>query len=709
MGACLSSKKSKSDDKQGEKRSGDNGSSSGTNSTDGSTPTSPPPSRKKSTPDERGGTTTMVEPARNDASAHPGQAPVARQLTNSTSVSAIPIITQNSSTENVSHNSSSGNVGAPPGIVKKSDSGHHLRPTSETQTVSQRRGSHSSERYRANDESEATVTEPNSIPIPNGTSNHNNNHNNNNNNDNSKSSSSHNNNNSNNNANNGIQGATSPTGKFSLNLPLPSDDLSPRGPVLSGARSSTRSGAISRDASPHRSPRVGPVTMTSEAVKSQDASGRKKVNQYFIERKLGEGSYSKVKLCRDSNNDRLVAVKIMKKSFLRKRKLGMRQNALDNVQREIAIMKKLNHPNVVTLFEVIDDDINDKIYLVLEYMESGSLARGDGDSPVLEPYPEHELLFYMRDVLCGLQYLHSQHIVHRDIKPDNLLRTIDGQIKIADFGVSQLFNADEGTGVTQTAGTAAFLAPEMVASGQEKGNKLDGKAMDIWALGVALFQLAFGRLPFYADDRLELFRVISEEPVVVPDKPEVSADLRRFLLRVLEKDPHKRITMDEMMIDPWITEHGASPLINVKGYDEIVEVSEHDIRTAFSSVDRFALMVKIKTKMMRQRNKARSRLNSAAQDTSSEASGGGSTPRSGSITGGAPGDYSGMGGGTSSKSSGALLGVGNSAGSYSNASLLLGAQSGTGVASTNSLLGGNLGHYVPYITDDEVESVDDFD
>ncbi|KAF9214245.1 hypothetical protein CPC16_000920 [Podila verticillata] len=162
-------------------------------------------------------------------------------------------------------------------------------------------------------------------------------------------------------------------------------------------------------------------------------TGNKMINKYMIVHELGRGMHGKVKLCRDTQTNELCAIKIVDKTT--RRRLGRSQiSSEEKIRREIAIMKKCIHPNVVRLIEVIDDPTARKIYLVLEYMEGGDVRWKDSeDRPVLQ-LDEARSIF--RDVVLGLEYLHTQGIIHRDIKPANLLLSADGAVKISDFGVS---------------------------------------------------------------------------------------------------------------------------------------------------------------------------------------------------------------------------------------------------------------------------------
>ncbi|KAF9421640.1 hypothetical protein BGZ76_003960 [Entomortierella beljakovae] len=182
------------------------------------------------------------------------------------------------------------------------------------------------------------------------------------------------------------------------------------------------------------SPTPRPVKETRVMMKDYDpTTGNKMINKYMVVQELGRGVHGKVKLCRDTETDELCAIKIVDKTT--RRRLGRAQLSNEQkIRREIAIMKKCIHPNVVRLIEVIDDPTARKIYLVLEYMEGGEVRWKDVDDKPILSLDDARAIF--RDIVLGLEYLHIQGIIHRDIKPANLLLSGDGTVKISDFGVS---------------------------------------------------------------------------------------------------------------------------------------------------------------------------------------------------------------------------------------------------------------------------------
>lgn len=131
-------------------------------------------------------------------------------------------------------------------------------------------------------------------------------------------------------------------------------------------------------------------------------------------------------------------------------------NSIDLIKEEIAIMKKLNHPNLVSLIEVLDDPTEDSLYMVMEMCKKGVVMRV-GLEERADPYPDHVCRYWFRDLILGIEYLHAQGVVHRDIKPDNCLVTDDDVLKVVDFGVSEMFSKDSEMRTAKSAGSPAFL------------------------------------------------------------------------------------------------------------------------------------------------------------------------------------------------------------------------------------------------------------
>jgi [calcium/calmodulin-dependent protein kinase] kinase len=216
--------------------------------------------------------------------------------------------------------------------------------------------------------------------------------------------------------------------------------------------------------------------------------------------------------------------------------------SLHLIKEEIAIMKKLNHPNLVRLVEVLDDPEEDSLYMVLELCQKGVVMKvGVGDRA--DPYDSETCRYWFRDMILGIEYLHAQGIAHRDIKPDNLLITSDDVLKVSDFGVSEMFEKDPDMMTAKSAGSPAFLPPELCVV---RHGDVSGRAADIWSMGVSLYCLRFGRIPFEHNGVLEMYEAIKNEDVdCTPADDPKFCDLMH---RILEKDPSKRITMTELRV-----------------------------------------------------------------------------------------------------------------------------------------------------------------
>ena len=310
------------------------------------------------------------------------------------------------------------------------------------------------------------------------------------------------------------------------------------------------------------------------------------LNQYKLHEAIGQGSYGIVKLAYNEDDATTYAMKILNKKkimrkggmFVRGRLAPHRKNSggnplaspLDRVYREIAILKKLDHPNVVKLVEVLDDPVEDNLYLVFELLEKGEVI----SIPTETPLTEQQAWWYFRDVVMGIEYLHYQKIIHRDIKPSNLLLGDDGHVQIADFGVCNEFTGPDAF-LTGTSGTPAFLPPEALKAQRDK---YSGRAADVWAMGITLFSFVYGRLPFHDENILGLYSKIQSQDVLFPAEPAASAQLQDLIRRMLAKEPEERITVSEIKQHVWVC--GPAPLPseaeNCRG--AALEVTEDEVQ-----------------------------------------------------------------------------------------------------------------------------------
>ncbi|XP_070204755.1 calcium/calmodulin-dependent protein kinase kinase 1-like isoform X2 [Littorina saxatilis] len=377
----------------------------------------------------------------------------------------------------------------------------------------------------------------------------------------------------------------------------------------------------SPQASPTASPRLRrQPTMETHRVSVSDGDGFTQLNQYRLKDEIGKGSYGIVKLAYNEVDDVHYAMKILSKKKLMKKagffrrtrptregKGAVPSNPLERVYREIAILKKLDHPNIVKLVEVLDDPEEDNLYLVFELVEKGEVM----EVPCSTPFDEDLARRYFRDIIAGIEYLHYQHIIHRDVKPSNLLLGDDGHIKIADFGVSNEFDGKDAF-LSNTAGTPAFMAPETL---QENHPQFHGKALDIWAMGVTLYCFVFGRVPFQEEYILGLHKKILTEDVVFPESPSISSDLQRLIRRMLNKNPETRITLPEIKEHPWVTQKGDNPLVTHTSRCELIEVTEEEMENVVKHVPKLDTLILVKS-ILKQRSFRNPfiRLSSAVKD-----------------------------------------------------------------------------------------------
>jgi len=304
---------------------------------------------------------------------------------------------------------------------------------------------------------------------------------------------------------------------------------------------------------------IKPIVETNRARMSISTSEKRYINQYLLQERLGRGCFGTVRKCKDITTGQTFAMKILNKKNLQMQlKYTWTANnkmetssAFESVLQEISIMKRLRHRNILNLIEIIYSE--DVLYLILEYMQHGSLAEGNHTIKKIDCEKGDKLRRYMRDMVSGLAYLHSQRICHSDIKPENILIGNNDILKLADFGISRFLDHGQSKRVFQEKeGTLAFQAPECL---HESDTKFSLYPTDIWALGVTLYQLKYGYLPFYDKENERLMKKIVSEPIQLPPS-EKDEDFINLIYALLDKDPSKRITVLELCDHPWITKRG---------------------------------------------------------------------------------------------------------------------------------------------------------
>ncbi|KAM3261903.1 hypothetical protein ACQJBY_052542 [Aegilops geniculata] len=286
-----------------------------------------------------------------------------------------------------------------------------------------------------------------------------------------------------------------------------------------------------------------------------------RVGPYELGKTVGEGSFAKVKIAKDTRNAATCAIKVLDRNHV------LRHKMVEQIKREIATMKLIRHPNVVQLHEVMAS--KSKIYMVLEFVEGGELFDKIVNSGKLG---EDEARRYFHQLINAVDYCHSRGVYHRDLKPENLLLDSYGALKVSDFGLSAFSPQTKEDGLLHTAcGTPNYVAPEVLA---DKG--YDGMAADVWSCGIILFVLMAGYLPFDDPNLMTLYKLISRANVSCP--PWFSTGARNLIKRILDPNPHTRITIAQILEDEWFKKDYKPPQSE---HNE--DVSLEDVDAAFDS------------------------------------------------------------------------------------------------------------------------------
>ena len=257
------------------------------------------------------------------------------------------------------------------------------------------------------------------------------------------------------------------------------------------------------------------------------------LSDFDIGKPLGNGKFGKVYLAREKKSHFIVALKVLYKSQLSK--AGVEHQ----LRREIEIQAHLRHPNILRLYGYFYDAT--RIYLILEFAAKGELYK---ELQKHGTFDEKRSAKYIKSLAAALEYCHTKHVIHRDIKPENLLLDMRGELKIADFGWSV---HAPNTRRTTLCGTLDYLPPEMVEG------KAHDQMVDVWSLGVLMYEFLVGSPPFEAQGHHETYKKISKVDIKWPSH--ISSEARDLISKLLVKDPSSRMSLGDVAAHPWIKKH----------------------------------------------------------------------------------------------------------------------------------------------------------
>ena len=263
--------------------------------------------------------------------------------------------------------------------------------------------------------------------------------------------------------------------------------------------------------------------------------GKRLDGRYEIREIIGVGGMAVVYKAYDNIDDRIVAVKILKDEFLANEEFRRR---FKNESKAIAV---LSHPNIVKVYDV---SYGDRLqYIVMEYVEGITLKEYIQQQGVIN---HREAVFFVMQILRALQHAHDKGIVHRDIKPQNIMLLENGAIKVTDFGIARFSRSETRTMTDSTIGSVHYISPE-----QARGDVTDDKA-DIYSVGVMFYEMLTGKLPFESDNTVSVAIMQLQQDPVMPREinPEIPVGLEQIVIKAMQKNIHDRYqSAAEMLLD----------------------------------------------------------------------------------------------------------------------------------------------------------------
>lgn len=288
-----------------------------------------------------------------------------------------------------------------------------------------------------------------------------------------------------------------------------------------------------------------------------------RINDYFIykSKMLGKGGYSAVYLCQDLNTDKEYAVKITEKNT----RANKFKKKYDYVKEEVTILKRLHSKYIVQVYEIIET--RKEIFIIMEYMKNNSLFS------TIQDLNGFQIWRYFRNLICAVEHCHQiGKVVHRDINVNNLLISEDDTIKLSDFGISVIIDGDNDL-LPCNSGPSTYTPPEKVYSSTPFYH---GKPADMWLIGVTFYHMVYGK-PLFVK-----FGDLTEDDyknIKLPDVEDIDDRIKELLISLLDYDPKKRPTFQELQKNKWVTHNDEFPLpdIHEEALEHCYELSSSEI------------------------------------------------------------------------------------------------------------------------------------
>uniref|UniRef100_A0A672KWM8 Calcium/calmodulin-dependent protein kinase kinase 1-like n=1 Tax=Sinocyclocheilus grahami TaxID=75366 RepID=A0A672KWM8_SINGR len=370
----------------------------------------------------------------------------------------------------------------------------------------------------------------------------------------------------------------------------------PMRPHLSGRKMSLqeRGTYVSSGSGADRYSRIArQPTIESKRVSISDSQDCIQLNQYKLKSEIGKGSYGVVKLAYNEDDDKYYAMKVVSKKKLMKQYGFPRRppprgpkaaqgeqpkvlGPLERVYQEIAILKKLDHLNIVKLVEVLDDPAEDSLHMVSLLVTSPVM-----EVPSDSPFSEDQARCYFRDIVLGIEYLSQNNCLGKYSRKHKWKFWMNCPFK--EFCSSQYLKSVELSCITKAEVVFFF------------------QALDVWAMGVTLYCFVYGKCPFIDEYILALHNKIKSKPVEFSETPAISEGLKNLVSRMLDKNPDTRITIPEIKVDPWVTKDGTDHLPLEEEHCTIVEVTEEEVQNSVKFVPSLSAVILVKA-MLRKRS-----------------------------------------------------------------------------------------------------------